>query len=218
MTHVLLLHGLGQSPQSWQDQVVALPGGWTASAPWVLGLDLSGTHDFDLDAAVSHAVAGLDAGGVRRAHVVAVGLGAVVATRLAARFPDRVDRLALNGGQVRQSGFTGWLQGRLLGRMSDQRMQAQGVRRARVMAVVRALRDLDLREDLPQVAAPTLVVHGRRDRGQRAAAKALAAGIPGARYVEVDGGQRLNTDNPHAFNEVVLAFLSERGLSAVPDA
>ena len=217
MTHVLLLHGLGQSPQSWQEQVVALPSGWTASAPWVRGLDLAGAHDLDLDAAVAHAVAGLDAGGVRRAHVVGVGLGAVVATLLAARFPDRVDRLVLSGGQVRQSGLTGWLQAQVLGRVSDQRMQSQGVRRARLAAVVRALRDLDLRAELPRVAAPTLVVHGRRDRAHRAGDRALAAGIPGARLEELDGGERLNTDNPRAFNEVVLAFLSERGLSAVPD-
>lgn len=217
MAHVLLLHGLGQSPQSWQEQVVALPPGWTASAPRVLGLDLSGDQDLHLDTAVAHVLAGLDAGGVRRAHVVAVGLGAVVATRLAARHPERVDRLVLNGGQVRQSGLAGWLQGRLLGRMSDQRMQARGVRRERVTAVVRAMRDLDLRGDLVRVAAPTLVVHGRSDRAHRPGARALAAGIAGARYVEVEGGERLNTDHPRAFNEVVLAFLSEPGQSAVPD-
>jgi 3-oxoadipate enol-lactonase len=218
VSHVVLLPGLGQTPQSWQEQVVALPRGWTASAPWVRGLDLAGAHDFELEAAVAQLVAGLDAGGVRRAHLVGVGLGAVVAVRLAAHHPDRVDRLALSGGQVRQSGVTGWLQGRLLGRVSDGRMEAQGVRRARVMAVVRALRDLDLRGDLPRVAAATLVVHGRADRAHRAGARALAAGIPGARYEELDGGERLNTDNPRAFNETVLGFLAERGLSAVRDA
>ncbi|WP_426246886.1 alpha/beta fold hydrolase [Nocardioides sp. LHG3406-4] len=218
MNHVVFLHGLGQTPQSWQEQVVALPQGWTASAPWVHGLDLAGSHDFDVDAAVAAVVTGLDAGGVRRAHVVAVGLGAVVATRLAARFAARVDRMVLSGGQVRQSGLAGWLQPRLLGRVSDQRMQSQGINRARVMAVVRALRDLDLREDLPQVVAPTLVVHGSTDRAGRPGDRALAAGIAGARYEQVDGGQRLNTDNPRAFNAAAFAFLAERGLSAVPDA
>lgn len=218
MSHVVFLHGLGQTPQSWQEQVVALPRGWTANAPRVPGLDLSGGRDFDLDDAVAGVVTGLDVGGLPRAHLVAVGLGAVVATRLAARFPDRVDRLALSGGLVRQAGLSGWLQSRLLGRVSDARLQEQGVERARVTALVQAVRALDLRADLPLVVAPTLVVHGTADRAQRPGDRALAAGIRDARYVELDGGQRLNADNPGAFNEVVFAFLSEGDRPAAPDA
>jgi pimeloyl-ACP methyl ester carboxylesterase len=55
-------------------------------------------------------------------------------------------------------------------------------------AVLRALRDTDVRHLLPKVAAPTLVMHRRRDRAVRfAAGRDMAGQIPGAQFVELDG-------------------------------
>jgi DNA-binding SARP family transcriptional activator/pimeloyl-ACP methyl ester carboxylesterase len=55
-------------------------------------------------------------------------------------------------------------------------------------AVLRALRDTDVRHLLPKVAAPTLVMHRRSDRAVRfAAGRDMAGQIPGAQFVELDG-------------------------------
>ena len=55
-------------------------------------------------------------------------------------------------------------------------------------AVLKALRDTDVRHLLPRVSAPTLVLHRRNDRAVRIeAGRDMAGKITGAQFVELDG-------------------------------
>jgi DNA-binding SARP family transcriptional activator/pimeloyl-ACP methyl ester carboxylesterase len=55
-------------------------------------------------------------------------------------------------------------------------------------AVLKALRDTDVRHLLPRVSVPTLVLHRRNDRAVRiAAGRDMASQISGAQFVELDG-------------------------------
>ncbi len=57
-----------------------------------------------------------------------------------------------------------------------------------IWAVLEALRDTDVRELLPRVSVPTLVLHRRGDRAVRVAAgRDMAGQIAGAQFVELDG-------------------------------
>lgn len=57
-----------------------------------------------------------------------------------------------------------------------------------IKAVLEALRDMDVRHLLPRITTPTLVLHRRGDRAIRfKAGEAMAAGIPGARMVALEG-------------------------------
>jgi DNA-binding SARP family transcriptional activator/pimeloyl-ACP methyl ester carboxylesterase len=57
-----------------------------------------------------------------------------------------------------------------------------------IKAVLEALRDTDVRDLLPRITAPTLVLHRRGDRAIRfKAGQAMADSIPGARMVALDG-------------------------------
>lgn len=82
--------------------------------------------------------------------------------------------------------------------------------RGTYLASIRALLGFDARGRLGQVACPTLVVTGDRDRTvPRAAAELLARAIPGARAVVVpDSGHATPYDQPEAFNRAVLDFLA----------
>jgi pimeloyl-ACP methyl ester carboxylesterase len=75
---------------------------------------------------------------------------------------------------------------------------------------IAALAAFDVRGQLAQIAQPTLVVAGERDRTiARAATEALARGIPGARFAIVsDSGHASHYDQPDAFNRLALEFLS----------
>jgi pimeloyl-ACP methyl ester carboxylesterase len=63
---------------------------------------------------------------------------------------------------------------------------------------------------LGEITAPTLVVVGEHDRPDiQAMADALAAGIPGAERVVLDGAAHLpSVERPGEFNRVVLEFLA----------
>lgn len=74
---------------------------------------------------------------------------------------------------------------------------------------VMALPGFDLRDALPRIAVPTLVLSGTRDRNAPAPAmERMAARIPGARYVALDGaGHLAHLEQPTHFDAAVQSFL-----------
>ncbi|MFZ2503358.1 MAG: alpha/beta hydrolase [Nocardioides sp.] len=206
---VVFLPGVGQIPTDWQEQVTQLPDGWRGFVPWLPGLKPTDKQGFDLDRAVGEMLLLLDTNSLPKAHFVGLSLGAAVALRIAAHHPDRVDRLVLASGQVSPPKMVMKLQLALMRRTSEEKFRAQGVIKDRAIAAVETLARLDLRADLKRVSAPTLVLTGTGDLPNRAAAKALTAGIAGARSVALDGGHALNEANPEGFNREVFGFLQE---------
>ena len=79
----------------------------------------------------------------------------------------------------------------------------------RVMAHASAA--ADLRDVLPQVTVPTLVIHGREDRrSPLSVSEALHAGIPGSRLEVVDGaGHLTNMEAPEEFNRLLRRFIRD---------
>jgi pimeloyl-ACP methyl ester carboxylesterase len=65
---------------------------------------------------------------------------------------------------------------------------------------------------LPGISVPSLVIVGSEDTPYLAASDYMAAKIPGARKVVIEGaGHAANIDRPEAFNAAVMDFLG--GLS-----
>ncbi|MHB8719097.1 MAG: alpha/beta fold hydrolase [Candidatus Dormibacteria bacterium] len=73
-----------------------------------------------------------------------------------------------------------------------------------------ASRQHDAWEELPSVRVPTLVIHGEEDAVMPAAnARAMAARIPGAEYVELEGaGHLFFHEQPQRAAQLVLDFTS----------
>jgi len=80
---------------------------------------------------------------------------------------------------------------------------------AGVRAMVRSFAEADLRQVLPRVTVPTLLLYGDRDvRAPRAVADKLHAGIPHSRLVFIPGvGHQSNLEAPARFNAEVRGFL-----------
>jgi pimeloyl-ACP methyl ester carboxylesterase len=73
------------------------------------------------------------------------------------------------------------------------------------------LRDADLREELPRIDAPTLVIAGAEDPSISAEeVELLVSGIPGARLVTLEGAAHIaNVEQPEAFTAALLAHLED---------
>ncbi len=76
-------------------------------------------------------------------------------------------------------------------------------------ATMRALIGFDLRERLPEIGAPTMILSGSKDQNAPAPMMAkMAARIPGATYVELPGcGHLANLEQPANFNRALEEFL-----------
>jgi 3-oxoadipate enol-lactonase len=72
-----------------------------------------------------------------------------------------------------------------------------------------ALRDMDLREGIRAVRAPTLVIAGMRDKATPAQeGKLVAERIPGAHYAELKAAHLSNWEVPQGFVTKIISFLT----------
>ena len=77
-------------------------------------------------------------------------------------------------------------------------------------AMARAVAEADLRDVLPQVDVPTLLLYGAGDvRAPREVAEAIHAGIPRSRLVYLPAGHICNIEAADRFNSELRAFLQE---------
>ena len=79
-----------------------------------------------------------------------------------------------------------------------------------VRAIANALADADLRELLPSIDVPTLLVHGDADqRAPLTVAEKLHARIPGSKLVVIPGsGHMVTLEAPERVNDEVRSFLT----------
>ena len=105
---VLLIHGIGNSLDSWADQIADLARDHTVVAPDLLGHGRSDRPRADYSiAAYANAMRDLlSVLGIERATIVGHSLGGGVATQFAYQFPERCERLVLvsSGGTATAPG------------------------------------------------------------------------------------------------------------------
>lgn len=76
-----------------------------------------------------------------------------------------------------------------------------------------AMAEADLRDVLPAISVPTLLLCGEQDaRSPRDVAEQMHAAIPDSTLVVLPGvGHQANLEGPEGFNRAVHAFLSVHG-------
>lgn len=217
---LVLVHGLGTSAASWSRNVEAL-----ARCAKVYAIDLPGfgvsekPHEsLPPDRLADVLAAWCEAVGIARADFAGHSLGGEVCLWLAFRHPGLVGRLVLaaSTGAAPRAGLLRRV-GRLLidgarepiGFMPVLLKAYWQARPWRMIETARRSRSPDLLRVLPKVAAPTLVVWGRRDPVvPHCEARRLASALPDARLAIIeDGAHGLIFDAPDRFNELVCAFL-----------
>jgi class 3 adenylate cyclase len=94
----------------------------------------------------------------------------------------------------------------------------QGTSPSGAEALIRLYTELDVRAVLPTITVPTLVVHRVGDRMVPiAAARALAAGIPGAKLIELPGRDHVPVVDPDQIVDEVEEFLTGQRTEPEPE-
>jgi pimeloyl-ACP methyl ester carboxylesterase len=194
----------------------------------------------DVETRMHDVLAVMDAVGSRRAVLVGYSEGGPMAILCAATHPERVAALALYGAyakRVRSEDYP-WAQTqqdreaytdllvnkwdweadmRMRCPSADEPMQrwwAQRMRAAATPSTVRALMDMnslvDVRDALPAIRVPTLVLHRAGDAVvEIGGSRYLADHIPGARFEELEGADHFVSGDPDQILDAIGRFLQD---------
>src|SRR5918998_231540 len=219
---LILLHGLSGSSRWWSRNVPVFSRNFRTYSVDLPGFGQSrGVRWSRLDDIADRLADWLVAEGLPRAHVAGHSLGGAVAARLAARHPDRLDRLVLVDAAIRPRGTRPAARRahvmRSIGRESlgfAPLLVRDFLRchpRSFVAATVDALQT-DWEPHLRRINAPTLVVWGERDAiTPLKLGHEIAAVVPSARLLTLaEAGHNPMWERANVFNAEVLTFLTDR--------
>ena len=183
-----------------------------------LGCGLSDRDGFEpsLENDVAQLEAVLDDAGIERANLIGYSFGAPPAAVFAARHPERVDRLVFTSAfshglalgtraqyaAVRSLVEASWAMGsRAMATMllpnggSEDlrwfdRFQRRATSASMAVRLLHHTEHIDVRDVLPEIRVPTLVLHDRRDVAvPLAAGEEIATMVPGARLLVFEGNE-----------------------------
>ena len=236
---VVLSNSLGSTLSMWDAQADAL-----AEHFRVVRYDTRGhggspvpPGPYDIDDLTDDVVALLDGLGVETAHFVGLSLGGMTGMRLAARHPERVDRLVVlctgahlepasawhdRAATVRAGGSEAVAEAVVARWFTAPYLEAHPAVRASCEAVVAAtpaegyasccevIATMDLRADLPRISAPTLAIAGADDPATPPRhLEAIADGVQDGRLLVVAESAHLaNVQQPQAVTRAIIVHLT----------
>lgn len=205
----IFLHGLGQTPASWDKTIACLGLENRADCLDLRSLMSGGEAAYqNLYAAFSAYCDGLD--GVL--DLCGLSLGGVMALNYAACHPHKVRSLVLIAAQYQMPKKLLRFQN-LIFRFSPSSMfQQTGFGKADFLKLCQTMMALDFSDSLSDVTCPALVLCGEKDSANKKAALSLAERLPHAQLQIIPGaGHEVNLQAPEALAKALQEFYEQIG-------
>jgi len=229
---ILLTHGYSSTAQMWSGQVEVIAKDHRLVTWDMRGHGQSDSPDNPALYSEAHTVADmaalLDEVGTQRAIIGGLSLGGYMSLAFNRVHPDRVDALLIidtGPGYKNDEARAGWNKTSLrtadryetegLGLLSTGSAERRTAKHTSATGLALAARGMLTQRDagvitsLPNVKVPSIVIVGSEDTPFLAASDYMAAKIPGAKKVIIEGaGHAANIDKPEAFNAALTGFLA----------
>ena len=209
---LILLHGNGEDAGYFVHQMGPFARHFRVIAPDTRGHGQTprGDAPFTIRQFADDLLGFMDAQGIGKADILGFSDGGNIAMVFAMRYPERVNRLILDGANLDASGVKRSIQipieiGYRLARLFAKRSPG-ALKNAEMLGLM--VNDPDVKpEELERIQAPTLVMAGDKDMIKESHTRLIASRIPGARLKIIPGDHFIANRQPDAFNEAVLSFL-----------
>jgi 3-oxoadipate enol-lactonase len=184
------------------------------------------------------AIAVMDAVGAQKVHWCGLSMGGMVGQWLGAKAPERIDRLILSNTSsyyaskdmwndrlavIAKSGlgaiadgvmnvwFTKDFRERSPDTVADMKHMLLQTPTDGYIGSAEAVRDMDHRDILQNIKAPTLIIAGRQDMATTVeAAEFIRSRVPGASLTLLDAAHISNVELPGIYADTILGFLTQR--------
>nr|MBQ4319550.1 alpha/beta hydrolase [Clostridia bacterium] len=196
----ILVHGLGQTPHSW-DNVISALGSTDVHCPDLIGL-ISGDRA-EYSRLYENFVGYCD--NICGKHTLCgLSLGGILALNYAADRPEKIERLVLIAAQYRMPKTLLRFQNAVFRIMPNKAFDGMEFTKQEMISLCSSTAQLDFTDRLAAVRCPTIIVIGEHDRPNRKAAHELSRLIPNAELCIVRGaGHEVNADAPDYIAEIL---------------
>lgn len=209
---LILLHGNGGSSSYFEHQIPYFAKRYHVYAVDTRGHGASprGTAPFTMRQFAEDLRGFMDAQGIKKAHILGFSDGGNIAMTFALRYPERIEKLILNGANLHTGGVKRHLQipieiGYRLAKLSAEK-SPQAKLKCELLGLM--VNEPNLRAvQLKALCMPTLVLVGSNDMIQASHSKEIAVALPNAQLVTLKGGHCIAAESPTEYNRVVDAFL-----------
>jgi len=235
---LIMSNSLGTNLHMWDDQTPVLAQQFRVVRYDRRGHGKSGVPKgpYSMERFGRDVLAVADALGVKSFSWCGLSMGGMVGQWLGANAPDRIERLVISNTNFHYADKTPWndrikfVQDKGLSELVGPNMERWftksfrerspqtmarmsemflGTKPEGYIASCEAIRDMDFRQSNPRIKAPTLVIVGRHDPATPPeAGEAIARQIKGAQLVALDAAHISNLEQPKAYTDAVLGFLT----------
>ena len=209
---LILLHGNGENCDYFSHQIDAFSKRYRVIALDTRGHGQTprGEKPFTIRQFADDLLKFMNPKAIEKSHILGFSDGANIAMIFAMKYPERVDRLILNGGNLDASGVKRstqipieigyWFVSRFANKSAEAKAHAE------MLGLM--VNDPNIApSDLRKITAPTLVIAGTRDMIKESHTRLIAANISNAELAFVPGNHFIANKNPQEFNYAVLRFL-----------
>ena len=154
----------------------------------------------------------MDSISIQKAHILGFSDGGNIALVFVLKYPEKVDRLILNGANINPGGVKRSVQipieiGYRIAKRSSAKSE-KAKRNAEMLGLMVNEPNISP-EELSAITAKTLVIAGTNDMIKTSHTRLIAENIPNSSLVFIKGDHFIAAKRPEEFNRAVLDFLNE---------
>lgn len=200
----IFLHGLGQTPESWDAVIEKLEDSTGCACPDLFGTLQGKVPTYEnLYGSVSQICDRTDG----KMDLCGLSLGAVLAMNYAIDHPEKVNSLVLVTPQYKMPKNLLRFQNLVFQLMPKSAFRQTGFKKKDLIQLSKSMTTLDFSSYLSRITCPVMIICGENDTANRKVASDLADILPDAQVRLIAGaGHAANTDAPEELAEILRGF------------
>lgn len=200
----IFLHGLGQTPASWEKTIAQLESAQGCVCPNLAKLYQGDNITYqNLYEGFSKICDEFD----EPLDLCGLSLGGVLALNYTIEHPEKVNSLVLIAAQYKMPKGLLKLQNFLFQFMPKSMFQQTGFGKKEFIRLCKTMMELDFSNSIQNVSCPALILCGQRDSANKKAAAGLAGLLKNAELQILSGsGHEVNMEAPEKLSEVLRVF------------
>lgn len=211
---LILLHGNGEDMTYFSNQVDCFSEGFRVIAVDTRGHGRTprGEAPFTIRQFADDLKCFMDEMSIEKAHILGFSDGGNIAMCFALKYPERVEKLILNGANLYPKGVKAFAQVPITlgyyGAKLFAKKNPEALRQAELLGLM--VNDPYIKpEELAEIYHPTLVIAGDKDLIKQKHTELIYESLPNAWLSVLPGDHGVAAKNPDAFNAVVWQFLTQ---------